>query len=215
MSDDWPYQLVDGLLRRQGLWPRYSRLLVWQVVWQARGGLDPHQIAVEIGRVDREHFDGFKPPDTFRFEPLKGLFKAHILGQNTCVELLSNMQLHNKRYLKSRLFKELRGRFGTRLTNDDLQKIAKIATDGAINERARNNQLTGDWVVFDRPFDRPLQASNRYLCLAQHYRGDPDDMAARKQNDEFIFSLATAAQAEFRKQLPRYQALDATGFRAR
>lgn len=136
-------------------------------------GVNPHTITDEIlalEGVDRRP-RGTKPPEQFRREPLRGLWKkhffsAHFLPQNV-LNALKDGSLD--RLLWDALGDadapegETHEEYARRLS----LKISRIAVHESFLERQRATRVTGEWVVY-----APHPTGNHYLSLARHREGD-------------------------------------------
>lgn len=150
--------------------------------------INTHQMLDEVkslegvGRKTRT-----KSVDAFKKLPLKGLMKKHFTDASFIVK---NLGAHfsydnggNKRLNK--LIREAFSRNTSGVIDDDfISYLAHNTTIGAIEERSMNNNITGEWIVFQKH-----EGKNYYLTLGAHDEGDDKiyDRVCMAYNMDFQF----------------------------
>lgn len=128
-------------------------------------------------------------PDSFKYEPLKGLFKKHFTSA---------------RFIPKNIINSISGREGTRKFNRIFQETEHFRGSGYVDDKfvgylahhstievylqkIRDRSVTGEWIIFHRHNDL-----NYYLTLGSH---DEDDSVIFKRAamtcdfDSFPFRL--------------------------
>ena len=125
--------------------------------------IEPNNVLSEIIALERENnmLVETKLAQPFRKNPLKGLYHKHWFDARFVPQNLLNV-------------------FGSPSFNDEMDVLlfeAQSATDkerkaqeivhkmtfGALEQRANENRLTGEWIIFDTH-----EGNNYYLCLGTH-----------------------------------------------
>ena len=128
-----------------------------------------------------------KKPEAFNKLPLKGLMKKHFNDANF---IIKNLDAHfgyqyggNKR-LKN-MVEEAFSRNESGYVDDEfISYMAHHATIGALEERAKNHSVSGEWIVFQKHKDK-----NYYLTLAAHNEGDDNIFKRIKYAYELDFGF--------------------------
>jgi hypothetical protein len=111
-----------------------------------------------------------KPSSQFTKPPLAGLWHKHFFMPTFLVKNLCNYlgveQGHNKN-LKRIVSDVLSVSVSECFTEEDSAQIAHKVSAEAFQERANDQKLTGEWIVFGKS-----NGKNHYLSVASHDEGD-------------------------------------------
>jgi len=113
--------------------------------------------------------DGMKPTREFRHEPLKGLFYKHVADTSISGMARNILNEMNRNNWLMQSFEEkfgpLNGSYD--LTEKHTSFIARNVTQVALKKRNNRNDMTGEWIVFEKN-DEKLHL----LTLASHRESD-------------------------------------------
>jgi len=136
--------------------------------------IDVHAVLDEIGgleNADNARTTRTKPPTQFTSGPLKGLwhkhwFQASFLAMNLSREVEKNGDTLVYKFLNNEFGRDQWQ--GQTITEGLAGKLASVAVDGALNNRAgrtanKQSRLTGEWIIFAKTKGR-----NIFLTLAAH-----------------------------------------------
>ena len=147
---------------------RISSIFIVQVMqMQARRVINTHQMLDEVKFLEgMKNSSSTQAASQFKREPLKGLMKKHFNDANF---LIKNLGAHfgydyggNKNL--DALVKEAFARNMSGCVDDEfINYLAHESTIGALQERAKNKKISGEWIVFQK-----YQGGNYYLTLAAH-----------------------------------------------
>ena len=151
---------------------RISSVFIAQIkLLYEEGILDTFEILDEVQYLEgiREN-SHCKNVSTFKREPLKGLHKKHFPNARYLIKNISNHFGYqyggNKKFTKlidSAMSRNTSGYVDQEFTN----YIAHYGTVGAISDRTKNGNITGEWIVFQTHNEK-----NYYLTLGWHEEGD-------------------------------------------
>lgn len=151
---------------------RISTILIAQVLqMHANRTVNTYNILDEIKFLEGLNiYTATEPESEFRHHPLKGLMKKHFtdasfivknIGAHLGMDYGGNSRLTN-------LIQEAFNKNESGYADDEFfLRIAHGMTCGALEERAKNNRTTGEWIVFKK-----YDGKNYYLTLAAHKEGD-------------------------------------------
>lgn len=151
---------------------RFSMIFLAQFIQMDRNRvINVHQLMDEIRSCEGlRRTTQTKKASVFRKEPLKGLWKKHFTDASF---ILKNIGIHiglekegNKKL--DQLIIEAFAQSTTGVVDDQfINYITTRVTFGVFEERAKENKLTGEWIVFQK-----YKQKNYYLTLAAHDEGD-------------------------------------------
>lgn len=149
-------------------------------------GVSPHDVIEELQNL--ENGDGnteTKLATEFRRPPLASLWHKHFFSHHF---LITNIQNALKGGKLDRLVNDVMNPSkSTIITKEMISELAHRVTHEPVEERANNQKLTGEWIVFAKEGGK-----NYYLCLNTHNAGD-QQIADRIKNNcirEFPFLSA-------------------------
>ncbi|EGQ8609135.1 hypothetical protein GNT15_24125 [Vibrio parahaemolyticus] len=149
---------------------RVSSILIAQILqMESNRAINVHSIGDELKRIEAGKS---KRVGTFKYLPLRGLHKAHFYD---ALFILSNMKAEfgfasggNKRLNKvvNEAFQQNESGY---VDEEMATFLAHETTVGALEKRARENRLTGEWIIF-----KEHQGKKYYLSVASHTENDSD-----------------------------------------
>ncbi len=143
---------------------RMSRFLCEQLVFGIKSRtLDSFGVTDVLQALEGHRTRGHVEVRPFNHPPLKGLLHAHFQQAAFIPTNLKN-EIKNRRGKKliEGVFKD------KKLTDEERLKLASHqATVGLYKSRAKNNALTGEWIIYAE-----YQGKNYYFCIASHLEGD-------------------------------------------
>lgn len=129
------------------------------------GQVDPFQVMESIRTLETGRSDGVKPASLFQRLPLKGLWHQHYFSANFVAR---NMRLGLGQGGLARVIREVMDPSGSPvITQEMISELAHRVTVESIEQRASQNRLTGEWIIFVK-----AKGQNYYLCLADHQTPD-------------------------------------------
>lgn len=146
---------------------RYSWLFVLNLY------LNEHLQGVDSGLLVQEMRDleagtsttGTKPATQFQRPPLQGLWHKHYFSGHFVAHNILNQLGGNK---MSQLAEEVFDpAVSPVITEQMIRQFAHEVSHGALERRAEDNRLTGEWIVFSKH-----EGQNYYLCVSTHTNGD-------------------------------------------
>ena len=145
---------------------RYTEILVVDLMVNLEiNGIDPRQVIDEIKRLEALG-DGYtKEATQFKHAPLHPLWHQHYFSAHFLVDNIQN-ELKKKGAWDDILQKSL-GPEGSRITKEQIQRLAHEVVEGTIEKRSDEKRVTGEWLVFARE-----ATENIYLCMASHATED-------------------------------------------
>ena len=167
---------------------RISELLWLDLyIYDQECGINPNDVVCEIKNLEcGEHNSGTKPASLFKYEPLKGLYHKHFFSAHFILYNIFNDSKSG--VLEKRINKMLDPN-----KSPTKEMIGKVV-HGSIEDRATNNKLTGECIVFAK-----YDEKNYYLCLKTHNTEDQmtfDRINSNCQRDfPFLSALLTSASA--------------------
>lgn len=143
---------------------RYSNLFVLDLyIWNKYEGHEPFLVINEI-KILEKIIDRIETKKASKFHnpPLKGLwhkhfFDAHYIAQN----LLNNLNQNFEKDWKD-IFKD-----DPIISPEKMSKFVSRITREALETKAKNGKLTGEWIIFAKH-----KGQNFYLSLGKHTQGD-------------------------------------------
>ena len=153
-------RLQFGFSARHG---RLSKRFERQIALNAHfGALDFNMFMDRLAELEGSpRQTGVKPPERFTKGPLIGLWRAHWFQASFMVRnLLNAHQQQSSPPGWRRIFREHKGE---RLTREIIGKLVKGSVDQNYENRFRQKQLTGEWIIFAK-----TGKGNRYLSIALH-----------------------------------------------
>lgn len=181
--DEQLSEFADRLGLSVDLRKRISNLfLIDLFVYAMEFGVDPFVVIDEIRNL--ENGDGnteTKLATEFKHPPLAGLWHKHFFSAHFLVQNMSNALKGGK---LAALFEQVCNSGEPTITQKMCMEISHRMTHEPVEERARNKELTGEWIVFAKHGGR-----NYYLCLNRHEAGDQVIVDRIKENcvSEFPF----------------------------
>ncbi|WP_296951807.1 hypothetical protein [uncultured Massilia sp.] len=162
---------------------RYSSLFVLNLLLMSEiQGIDPAHVIVELKALEGKGPSFTKPETEFRGQHLQGLWHKHFLPPLPSAMAHNILNQLGKNGL-SKIAEEVFGpHMGKTVTQEMLDEVTTRAIVDTITQRADNNRLTGEWIVFAREDGR-----NYYLGIWPHAQGD----------EEIAQSLRAACLPEF------------------
>lgn len=167
MLFDEDYGILADLNRFQDA--HFSQLFVeqLQVILNERGIAS--EILIEIAALEGQGSSYTKPEKQFRHLPLKGLWHKHFLFGEFIAENIRNHLL-----TRTGGTEKLEHIVNQVLSSQKSQKemtrdLARQIVEGSYEERANNQKITGEWIVFAK-----YNKQNYYLTLAAH--GEKDEV---------------------------------------
>ncbi|GGA21883.1 hypothetical protein [Dyella nitratireducens] len=155
---------------------RYSLLFVFKfVLYTTIEGIEANFILQELKRLEGLSHDAIetKAPTQFSKEPLKGLWHQHFFSARFIPKnIASHMPPKKVEATVKRIFDAAESPV---VTKEMIHELASALTHGAMEERASQKKLTGEWIVFAKH-----DKKNYYLTLTVH----PTD---RTTGDQAIF----------------------------
>lgn len=160
-----------------------ERFLLDLYVYAETDGLNPAVVIEEITNLDANSEQSrTKPASVFSRLPLKGLWHKHFFSSHF---IAKNMQIANgKGNIEAIVEQVFKNYEGMDKTVDNCFAVAKEIAAGnqrLFDNRAGNDQLTGEWIVFAK-----VDNLNYYLCLEFHGSDDQtiyDKVIAACKND--------------------------------
>ena len=129
--------------------------------------VEPNNVLREIINLERENnmLVETKSAQPFRKSSLKGLYHKHWFDARFVTQNLLNV------FDSPSFYEEMNVLLSEAQSASDqerkAQEIVNKMTFGALEQRARENRLTGEWIIFDT-----YEGNNYYLCLNTHDSGD-------------------------------------------
>lgn len=122
-----------------------------------------------IASIEDDEFDpSIKGPDEFKYEPLKGLWKAHFFDS---MFLLKNVQLNwaKEKKIKNLIKTEMEKSKEKKIGKEFISRLAHKFVFGGLGERADKGKLTGEWLIFGK-----YEGKNYYLAVCRHTADEQD-----------------------------------------
>lgn len=120
-----------------------------------------------VGRGCKQRFEQFK------HLPLKGLFKAHFFDAQFMAKNLINhwgLEFENSPKFNSLCSQVTEEEEKTPSQFGWQGRLAHEMTVSGYEERAKQNKLTGEWIIF-----ATHNNLNYYLCISRHSKSNPED----------------------------------------
>jgi len=175
-------RVLHDRLTRTMVTGRFSITLVWQMAFLTlRAPLNPFNPINEIAGLEGAPVHRptrTKPATKFLHPPLAGLWHKHFSEGRHVAQVVKN------RWGK----KALNGMLRSVMSDDTMsieersKLLATAFVHSGMDDQARHQKLTGDWIVYDRHDDQ-----NTYLTLAGHNE-DPDVIFSRVRECQVEFS---------------------------
>jgi hypothetical protein len=145
---------------------RYTEILVVDLMMSLEiNGIDPRHIIDEIKRLEALGEGYTKEATQFKHAPLHPLWHQHYFSAHFLVDNIQN-ELRRKGAWDD-IFQKSLGPEGSRITEEQIQKLVHEAVEGTVQKRSDEKRVTGEWLVFSRG-----STGNIYLCMASHTTGD-------------------------------------------
>lgn len=171
---------LDGDLRK-----RISELLLVDLfVYVSEFGVSPYNVIEEIKNL--ENGDGntsTKLATEFKRPPLAGLWHKHFFSAHSLVQNMINGLKGGKLAV---LVEQVMDPSKPIITREMIGELSHRVTHEPVEERANNQKLTGEWIVFSKH-----GGSNYYLCLNTHEAGDQNIADRIKANCAREFPFIT------------------------
>jgi hypothetical protein len=160
-------------------------------IYELEYGVNPNEIlrAIEYLECGKPALRT-KPASPFLHKPLKGLWHKHFFTARCVPHNISNA------FKNGGLMKLLQEVFDPNkspvVTEEMTGELARRFVDEPIESRARDNRLTGEWIIFAKHNQK-----NYYLCVSTHNAGDQNiyDRINRYCLSEFPFLSALLTSA--------------------
>lgn len=156
---------------------RYSKLFVLDLyIWNKYEGHEPFLVVNEIKILEKIiNRRETKKASKFNNPPLKGLwhkhfFDAHYVAQN----LLNNLNQNFEKDWKD-IFKD-----DPIILPEKMNKFISRITREALETKAKNGKLTGEWIIFAKH-----KGQNYYLSLGRHTQSND---AIFKRIKDYVFT---------------------------
>ncbi len=152
-------------------------------------GINPDDVLREIKNLELGKTDPqTKPASQFLRKPLKGLWHKHFFSAHFVPHNISNAL---KGGVLEKLVNEvLDPNKSLLITKEMIRELSHRVIHESIEDRANNNNLTGEWLVFAKH-----NQNNYYLCLNTHNAGDQMIFDRIKSNCQRDFSFLSALLA--------------------
>jgi len=143
---------------------RISELLWLDLyIFDLEFGVSPDDVLREIKNLESgETAPQTKPASQFSYKPLKGLWHKHFFAAHFVPHNILNAL---KGGVLERLITEVHGT--NKSPKEKSGELAHRVVQGSIENRANDNKLTGEWIVFAKHNQK-----NYYLCCNTHNAGD-------------------------------------------
>lgn len=146
---------------------RYSWTFMLDILLRERCyGIEPWTIVEEVRGLESGS-DGTRTKGATQFErePLRGLWHKHYF----CARFVANnIQIALRRGTFEAIVNETIADGLAKGEDEEIAtKLAHRLTRGVLDQREKDGQLTGEWIVFANH-----EGQNYYLCLAEHRTGD-------------------------------------------
>jgi len=167
---------------------RYSNLLLLNLFcgWKS-GFVDPSKVTHEIELLEGREKGGFKPPVQNKHPPLKGLWHKHYPRQglrSLCINLEHGLNKYGIPLLEQKaagIKAASEARYLTAEIKRDINELIDDAIDGNRNRLKKQQQLTGEWILFAKH-----EGKNYYLDIATHDKSTHDHV--RKNIEAICYS---------------------------
>jgi len=145
---------------------RVSELFILDLfIYVTHLGVSPQDIIVELDNI--ENGDGntqTKLATEFRRPPLTGLWHKHFFCHHFVVPNIQNALRGGK---LGELINNVMDPSNATITEEMISELAHRITNEPIENRANDQRLTGEWIVFAKE-----NGMNYYLCLSTHNTDD-------------------------------------------
>ncbi len=146
---------------------RISELFLLDLfVYVTEMDVSPHDVIEELENL--ENGDGnteTKPATEFRRPPLAGLWHKHFFTHHFLIPNIQNALKGGK--LNDLVNEVMDPSKSPIITREMTSELAHRVTHEPVEERATNQKLTGEWIIFAKD-----SGKNYYLCLNTHNAGD-------------------------------------------
>lgn len=147
---------------------RYSSLFILNLLLLGKTSMvDPAHVIVELRALEGKGSSFTKPATEFRGKHLRGLWHKHFLPP------LPSAMAHNitnqlgKDGLRQLVEEVMDPRISETFTKEMLDELTKRVVNDSFLQRADDNRLTGEWIVFAKE-----GGQNYYLGIWPHTQGD-------------------------------------------
>ena len=145
--------------------------------------MDPNDVIREVNNLESgEKNIETKPATSFNRKPLQGLWHKHFFSHHFVPHNISNALKGGT--IESLINEVMDPKKSPVVTKEMIGELAHRVTHEPIEERAKNNKLTGEWIIFAKHDQK-----NHYLCLNTHNAGDQQiyDRISKNCQREFPF----------------------------
>jgi hypothetical protein len=151
---------------------RISSIFIAQVIqMQSNRVINIHQMFDEVKYLEGlRSVSSTKKAEAFKRHPLKGLMKKHFTDASFIVKNLGahfGYERGGNKKLDKMIKRVFEKNTSGNIDNEFIMHIAHESTMAAIDARAKENRVTGEWIVFQK-----FEGKNYYLTLAAHNEGD-------------------------------------------
>jgi hypothetical protein len=165
--------------------------------------VDPTEVLREISDLETgAGASQTKPAAEFRRDPLKGLWHKHFFSARFVPQNIANGLRGGA--LEKLVDEVLDANKSEPVTADMIAELSRRAVHEPLENRADQNTLTGEWIVFAKH-----GGQNYYLCLNTHRAGDQmimDRIRTHCTRDfPFLDALKTAQSTRLDESVARYQ----------
>ncbi len=185
-EQDWAKKQISDTLKWSGHFYKCSNKLICQAAKLCAN--NPSIFANTIQLVDKYDHDPktqwnstTRAPERFRFDPLKGLYKAHIPILDLAGMATNILSEIDKPYVERELKKISDEHEGELVSETIASKLSYLLTQRALENRSKRKAISGEWLVYAK-----TSYTNIYLCIGHH-----------KERDMKIFKRAQNAMQEY------------------